>query len=114
MKRTVLRHAKKTVTAKCQTSDLTCGRALGEIIAGGFLSEDRLGSVFLLRLWGFGLDEALFLKHLLLLPPQILLLYQLPPCLLLFFTQAVLLSLPSKKETKQLNFSFSFFLEDNI
>lgn len=67
------------------------------VLAGGFLSEGRLGSVFLLGFGGFGLDEALLLKHLLLLPPQILLLDQLPPCLLLFFAQAVLFSFPPSR-----------------
>jgi len=56
--------------------------------------------VLLLGFGGFGLHEALFLEHLLLLPPEVVLLDQLPPRLLLFFTQAVLLSLPSGFETK--------------
>lgn len=78
---------------------LTCGRALGEVITGGFLSEDRLGSVLLFGFGGFRLDEALLLEHFLLLPPQILLLYQLPSCFLLLLTQALLFGLPSNEKS---------------
>lgn len=78
---------------------LTCRRALGNVgnVDGGLLSEDRLGSGSLLWFGGFGFEELLLFKHLLLLPLLIFLLYQLSPHLLLFFTQAILLRLPSKR-----------------
>lgn len=88
---------------------LTCGRALGEAFDGGFLSEDGLVFVFLLGSGGFGFDQALLLKYLLLLPPQILLFDELPPRLLLLFTQTVLLGFPSGLEQRRDVFCFKDF-----
>lgn len=92
---------------------LTRGRALGVVLAGRLLPEDGLGPVFLLGFGGFGLDEALLLEHLLLLPPQILLLDQLPPRLFLFFAQAVFFGFPpSVGQTKKFTFpQFSLLVQ---
>lgn len=54
-------------------------------VTGGLLSKDGFRSVSLLRLGCFGLDKALLLKYLLLLPSQIVLLDQFPSCLFLLF-----------------------------
>uniref|UniRef100_A0A3P8WIK2 Uncharacterized protein n=1 Tax=Cynoglossus semilaevis TaxID=244447 RepID=A0A3P8WIK2_CYNSE len=58
-----------------------------------------LWSVFLLGFGSLGLYQAVLLQHLLLLPPQVLLLYQLPPCLFVLFPLPLLLSLPSVSDT---------------
>lgn len=85
---------------------LTCGRRAlgGEGVARDLLSaERRLGSVSLVtEFLGLGLSslgfggaaQALFLHQLLLLPPQVLLLDELPTGLLLLLPHPVLLRLP--------------------
>lgn len=70
---------------------LTCGGAFGQEV--GLLSVQRLGSVPAGLGPGTRLHQALLLHQSLLLPPQILLLDELPPCLLLLLTDPVLFCL---------------------
>ena len=79
--------------------ELTCGGrgALGNLVAGRLLPEDGLGSVLLLGLRGlgeFGSGQALLLQDLLLLPPEVLLLNDLPSRFLLLLPPLVFVRLP--------------------
>lgn len=82
---------------------LTCRRTLGAWITVRFLTMDWLWPGFFGL--GFGLPKPLLLQNLLLFFPQIFLLDELSPSLLLLFPYPVLLSFAAATEHKDSEFS---------